>query len=169
LNLATAAFVATIWAMLLERGRANERRRLYALLPVRAASVEHWSRPAPWSTSNKTSPLLRPLPADERNRFAANWLHARVQFVDEPARAFVAAERLVEQMLNRGGVSARKLVDGVDGYVAALTERHPELVADYREARRIAAQHARGVANRDDLRHALVCYTTVCDALLRPA
>jgi hypothetical protein len=41
-------------------------------------------------------------------------------------------------------------------------------VTHYRQAHRIAAQHKLGVANRDDLRQALICYKTVCDALLRP-
>jgi hypothetical protein len=168
MNLVTATVIATIWAILLERRRAHEQRQMYAFLPVHVPAAG-LARRAPGPTSSGIAPFIRPLSATDRDRFAESWLHTRVQFVDDPARSFVAADQLVEKMLQRGGVEARKLAEGVDGYVHSLVERHPELVSRYREARRIAADHQRGEANHDDLRQALVCYQTVCDELLRPA
>jgi hypothetical protein len=97
---------------------------------------------------------IRPLEADERNRFAADWRTVQGRFVDDPKGAVTEADRLVEDTMKVRGYP----ISDFDQQAADLSVHHPRVVDNYRAARDIARRHRRGEASTEDLRQAMVYY-----------
>src|SRR6202023_1366118 len=105
---------------------------------------------------------ITPLAPAEAARFSQAWNVLQGRFVDNPKAVVVQADQLVrELMLERGypmGDFERRAAD--------ISVDHPTVVASYRAAQVIAAKDARGEADTEELRKAIVHYRTLFSELL---
>ena len=105
---------------------------------------------------------IRPLPAEERDRFADRWHDVQSRFVDDPPGSIQEADQLVNQlMLARGYPMSDFEVRAED-----LSVEYPHVVRNYRAAHAIALKRDKGEASTEDLRKALVYYRDLFDELL---
>jgi len=108
---------------------------------------------------------IRPLSAEDADRFAATWQRVQAQFVDDPQGAITQADRLVGEVMTARGYP----VGDFDQRVEDISVDHPDVVMNYRAARDIANQHSRGQASTEDLRQAMVHYRALFRDLLERA
>ncbi|MBL1079351.1 hypothetical protein JK358_33595 [Nocardia sp. 2] len=105
---------------------------------------------------------LRDLSEDERQRYTAQWTQVQEQFIDDPARALDAADRLlVNVMADRGYPT-----ESYRQQVADLSVEHARPLEQYRTAHDIAGRAGRGEASTEDMRSAIVHYRTLFVDLL---
>ncbi|NUR98125.1 MAG: hypothetical protein HOV67_23080 [Kribbellaceae bacterium] len=105
---------------------------------------------------------ITPLPPESAATYRAEWAEVQQSFVDRPAGAVTAADRLVLRMMREAGYP----VDDFGQRVDDISVDHPEVAAHYREAHRVAVAQARGEADTEDLRYALTEYRHLVRALL---
>ena len=103
-----------------------------------------------------------PLTPSEAAKFSQAWEAVQGRFVDSPKDAVVQADQLVcELMLKRGypmGDFERRAAD--------ISVDHPAVVANYRAAQAIALRDARGEADTEELRKAVVHFRALFNELL---
>jgi hypothetical protein len=105
---------------------------------------------------------IKPLMADDAARFSQQWRAIQTRFVDDPRGAVTEADKVVgEVMLARGYP-----IGDFEQQVADISVDHPDVVMNYRAARDIADEHARGRASTEDLRQAMVHYRALFRDLL---
>jgi hypothetical protein len=105
---------------------------------------------------------IKPLMADDAARFADAWRRIQTKFVDDPEAAVTEADKVVgDVMLARGYP-----IGDFEQQVADISVDHPDVVMNYRAAREIADEHARGHASTEDLRQAMVHYRALFRDLL---
>ena len=105
---------------------------------------------------------IRSLAAEDAARFDATWRAIQVRFVDDPKGAVSEADRLVGEVMTARGYPLGEF----EQRVADISVDHPDVVINYRAAREIALQHARGQASTEDLRQAMVHYRSLFRDLL---
>ena len=105
---------------------------------------------------------IRPLDPADATRFDAGWRAVQARFVDDPRGAVSEADRLVGEVMAARGYP----VGDFEQRVADISVDHPDVVVNYRAAREIAVQHARGEASTEDLRQAMVHYRALFQDLL---
>jgi len=105
---------------------------------------------------------IRELNAEERGRFSEAWRRVQARFVDDPAAAVTEADLLVNDLMTTRGYP----MGDFDRRAEDLTVDHADVVSNYRQARDIAARHARKEASTEDLRQALVHYRALFADLL---
>jgi hypothetical protein len=105
---------------------------------------------------------IRPLESAERERFVTAWRSTQAQFVDEPAAAIAAADRLVAEVMQARGYS----IGDFEQRAADVSVDHPNVLANYRAAHAIAVANERGETNTEDLRQAMVHYRALFEDLL---
>lgn len=105
---------------------------------------------------------IRSLSVEERERFSDRWKAAQAQFVDNPAGAISEADRLVKEVMEARGYP----VGDFEQRAADISVDHPNVVTDYRAARKIALANERGEADTEDLRQAMVHYRSLFEDLL---
>lgn len=107
---------------------------------------------------------LRPLGREARERYSRQWQSTQEQFVDAPPAAVAAADELIQAvMLDQGypmGDFERRAAD--------ISVDHPDLVQNYREARRLSERSAAGRGSTEDLRRAMQLYRSLFEELMRP-
>ena len=101
------------------------------------------------SVSRRRSETLRPLTADARERFRADWRRVEEMFVDRPASAVVQAEELVNELIRTRGV----------------TLRHPRVAERYRAGHAVIDRHSKAKASTSELRPALLHYRGIYEDL----
>ena len=105
---------------------------------------------------------ITPLAPAEAVRFSQAWNALQARFVDNPKGVVVQADQLVrELMLKRGypmGDFERRAGD--------ISVDHPAIVETYRAAQAIVVRDARGDADTEELRKAVVLYRALFDELL---
>ncbi|MHB8816037.1 MAG: hypothetical protein ACYDAE_22630 [Steroidobacteraceae bacterium] len=105
---------------------------------------------------------ITPLAPAEAARFAEAWNALQSRFVDNPTGVVAQADGLVrELMLKRGypmGDFERRAAD--------ISVDHPAVVENYRAAQAIAVRAARGEADTEELRTAVVHYRVLFDDML---
>ena len=105
---------------------------------------------------------ITPLAPAEAVRFSQAWSALQARFVDNPKGVVVQADQLVrELMLKRGypmGDFERRAGD--------ISVDHPAIVETYRAAQAIVVRNARGDADTEELRKAVVLYRALFDELL---
>lgn len=103
-----------------------------------------------------------PLTPSEAATFSPAWEAVEGRFVDNPKDAVVQADKLVcELMLKRGypmGDFERRAAD--------ISVDHPAVVDNYRAAQAIALRDARGEADTEELRKAVVHFRALFNELL---
>lgn len=105
---------------------------------------------------------LRDLEPEERRDFGRRWRGLQVDFVDRPAEAVEAADKLIGAVMVARGYPGGNF----DQRVADASVEHAQLVPDYRLARQIAERSRRGEASTEELRQAVVCYRNLFQEML---
>lgn len=107
---------------------------------------------------------IRPLPEDQLLRFAAQWREVQERFVDQPADAVMAGDRLVYRVMEARGYPIGNFEEQAD----LVSVDHPQVVQDYRAAHRIGLRAEAGEAvTEEELRAALLRYRSLFAELLR--
>jgi hypothetical protein len=105
---------------------------------------------------------LRPLTSAERDRYAGLWQSTQARFVDDPVGATEEADQLVGEVMGERGYP----VGDFEQRAADVSVKHPHVVEHYRAAHTIAVRNARGDADTEQLRQALVHYRALFEDLL---
>jgi hypothetical protein len=105
---------------------------------------------------------IRALDPDERARFADRWQQVQARFVDNPNRATDDADELVGEVMATRGYP----VGDFEQRAADVSVNHPRVVEHYRVAHEIALRNARGDADTEQLRQALVHFRALFEDLL---
>lgn len=105
---------------------------------------------------------IRALSAQQLNGYLEQWRAAQTHFVDDPKRAVLDADALVDEVMLARGYPMSEF----DQRVADLSVHHPRVVDNYRSARDIAQRHKAGKATTEDLRRAMVYYRDLFQDLL---
>jgi hypothetical protein len=101
-----------------------------------------------------------PLTPSALSDFVGRWQKVQAEFVDNPATAVGAADRLVTDVMRQRGYP----VDDFDQRAAEISVDHPQIVENYRAAHgvHISQQHA----NTEQQREAFVHYRALFEKLL---
>jgi hypothetical protein len=103
-----------------------------------------------------------PLTAAEASRFSQAWNTLQGRFVDNPKGVVAEADRLVRDLMEKRGYP----MGDFERLAADISVDHPTVVTTYRAAQTIATRDARGEADTEELRKAVVYYRTLFDELL---
>jgi len=105
---------------------------------------------------------IRPLAADERQRFTDEWRAVQAHFVDDPSTAVRDADALVGRVMEARGYP----VGDFEQRAADVSVDHPTVVEHYRAGHAIALRHAQSSVSTEELRQALVAYRALFSELL---
>jgi hypothetical protein len=105
---------------------------------------------------------IRPLPAEARERYATQWSAVQTQFVDSPGAAVSAADGLVSSVMADRGYP----MDDFEQRAADVSVDHPNVVDNYRQAKKISRASEQGQASTENLRQAMQNYRALFDELL---
>ena len=105
---------------------------------------------------------IRPLSPQQVDMFTDGWMKVQTQFVDDPQGAVSRADVLLTEVME---VRGYPIVD-FERRSADLSVDHPEVVQNYRSAHDIAIRHARGEADTEDLRQAMIHYRALFEELV---
>jgi hypothetical protein len=94
---------------------------------------------------------IRPLDADEVNRYALDWQEIQRDFVDEPLPSLQKADRLIREVMKARGYP----VEDFEQRVADISVDYPEMVTNYRGMHMIAIKGTNKVTT-EDMRQAMV-------------
>ena len=111
---------------------------------------------------HRSSLDIRPLPAADRQAFAARWTATQADFVDRPAEAVKSADVLVSEVMRQRGYP----VGDFDQQARDVSVDHAEVVQEYRAAHDISLLNDRQQATTEQLRQAMVHYRTLFTELL---
>lgn len=104
----------------------------------------------------------RPLTPVDRARFQESWREVQARFVDAPAGAVTAADRLLCDVMAMRGYP----LGGSEQKEAGMAVDHPLVLESYRTAHEIALRQIRGEAGAEELRRAMVHYRTLFEELV---
>jgi hypothetical protein len=117
---------------------AGDRRKAESELEARLAHVEALN--------------IRPLSAEEVNRYSLEWQATQAEFVDEPLASLQKADRLIREVMKARGYP----VEDFEQRAADISVDYPELVADYRGLHMIAVKEAEDEVSTEEMRQAMV-------------
>lgn len=117
---------------------AGDKRKAESELEARLAHVESLS--------------IRPLTAEEVNRFSLEWQATQTEFVDAPLASLQKADRLIQEVMRTKGYP----VDDFEQRAADISVDYPELVTDYRGMHMIAVKEADDQVSTEEMRQAMV-------------
>lgn len=106
---------------------------------------------------------IRPLTAEEVNRFALEWQSTQAEFVDEPLASLQKADRLIREVMMARGYP----VEDFEQRAADISVDYPELVADYRGLHLIAVKEADDEVSTEEMRQAMVHGRALFENLVR--
>ena len=95
---------------------------------------------------------IRPLAADETQRYLNEWRATQAEFVDEPLFALQKADRIIREVMKTRGYP----VEDFEQRVADISVDYPELVTDYRGLHLIAVKEADEQVSTEEMRKAMV-------------
>jgi len=95
---------------------------------------------------------IRPLTAEETNRYALQWQDVQREFVDEPLLSLQKADRLIREVMKARGYP----VEDFEQRVADISVHYPELVANYRGMHRIAIKESSDTPGTEEIRKAMI-------------
>ena len=95
---------------------------------------------------------IRPLTAEEVNRFALEWQATQAEFVDAPLASLQKADHLIREVMQAKGYP----VDDFEQRAADISVDYPELVTDYRGLHLIAVKDADDQVSTEEMRQAMV-------------
>ena len=103
-----------------------------------------------------------PLSAEQKAALVDEWKAIQARFVDEPPRAVLDAERLLEQVMRARGYPEAD----TDTRLRDLSVHHAHVLSNYREAHDIAVKHRESLASTEELRRAMILYRDLFEDLL---
>lgn len=103
-----------------------------------------------------------PLTPTDAARFSQAWNELQSRFIDNPKGVVAQADQLVRQLMEERGYP----MGDFESRAADISVDHPGVVATYRVAQAIAISDARGEADTEELRKAVIYYRTLFDELL---
>jgi hypothetical protein len=106
---------------------------------------------------------IRPLSAEEVNRFSLEWQATQAEFVDEPLASVQKANRLIREVMKARGYP----VEDFEQRAADISVDYPELVADYRGLHMIAVKDADDHVSTEEMRQAMVHGRALFENLVR--
>ncbi len=106
---------------------------------------------------------IRPLTADEINRFSLDWQSTQAEFVDEPLDAVRKADRLIREVMKNRGYP----VEDFEQRAADISVDYPDLVTDYRGLHMIAIKEADDEVSTEEMRQAMVHGRALFEELVR--
>jgi len=119
---------------------------------------------AAWITREKRVARLQlvPLTPADAFRFSQAWNTLQGRFIDSPKGVVTEADRLARELMSKRGYP----MGDFDNMAADIALDHPSVVAAYRAAQSIATRDARGEADSDELRRAVIHLRALFDELL---
>lgn len=105
---------------------------------------------------------IHPLGGEQREAFIGYWQRVQAEFVDDPHGAVTRADALLGDVMSARGYP----VADFDQRSADLSVDHPSVVQNYRAGHAIAVAHARGEADTEDLRQAMIHYRELFEELV---
>jgi hypothetical protein len=105
---------------------------------------------------------IRPLSAEDRERYNGEWLAIQSDFVDNPPNSVAEANRLIKDVMGRRGFP----MEDFERRTEDLSVLYPDLVSNYRNAHDIAVKNERNETSTEDLRQAMVYYRSLFSELL---
>ncbi|HEY2532515.1 MAG TPA: hypothetical protein VGJ20_32045 [Xanthobacteraceae bacterium] len=105
---------------------------------------------------------LVPLTPADAARFSDAWNTLQGRFIDSPKGVVVEADHLVQELMTRRGYP----MGDFERMAADVSVDHPTVVSTYRAAQAIAVRDARGQADTEELRKAVIYYRALFDELL---
>jgi hypothetical protein len=105
---------------------------------------------------------ITPLTPADAARFSQDWNTLQGRFVDNPKGAVTEADLLVRELMAKRGYP----MGDFELRAADISVDYPGIVSTYRAAQAIAVRDARGEADTEELRKAVVHYRTLFDELL---
>jgi hypothetical protein len=108
---------------------------------------------------------IKPLPAQTRVRFVAEWRDLQERFVDQPSNAVVAADGLVTRLMGARGYPT----DGFQAQATLISVDYPDVVDNYRHAHGVYDRAGSQQADTEDLRGAFLHYRLLFDRLVQVA
>jgi len=103
-----------------------------------------------------------PLAPADAERLRQAWIALQGRFVDDPKGVVIQANQLVRELMLKRGFP----MGDFERLAADVSVDHPEVVANYRAAQAIVDRDARGEADTEELRNAVVHYRALFDELL---
>ena len=107
---------------------------------------------------------IRPLTAEEVNRYGLEWQKTQTEFVDEPLTALQKADRLIQEVMKARGYP----VEDFEQRAADISVDYPELVTDYRGLHLIAVKEADEEVGTEEMRQAMVHGRALFENLIKP-
>src|SRR5262245_53320030 len=95
---------------------------------------------------------IRPLSAEETDRFTGEWQASQAEFVDEPLVALQKADRIIREVMEAKGYP----VEDFEQRAADISVDYPELVVDYRGLHLIAVKEDDEDVSTEEMRQAMV-------------
>lgn len=95
---------------------------------------------------------IRPLSAEEIDRFTSDWQTTQAEFVDEPLAAVQKADRLLHDVMQARGYPVEDFEQGV----ADISVDYPDMVVDYRGLHQIAVKGKDEEVSTEEMRTAMV-------------
>ena len=127
---------------------AGDKRKAEAELQERQKRVEKLS--------------IRPLDAGQRERFTKDWQRIQAEFVDNPENSIRDADILLQDVMSARGYPVKNF----EQVAADVSVDHPTVVQHFRAAHEIAARHAHGEGDTEDLRKAMINYRALFEELV---
>jgi FtsZ-interacting cell division protein ZipA len=97
---------------------------------------------------------IRPLSAEQRARYTADWQEVQAQFVDDPQGAVIRAGTMIQSVMADRGYPT----EDFEQRAADVSVDHPRVVENYREGRRLFQKTSAGEGTTEDLRQAMRAY-----------
>lgn len=105
---------------------------------------------------------IRPLDANQRERFTNEWQRVQAEFVDAPENSIRDADILLQDVMCARGYPVKNF----DQVAADISVDHPAVVEHFRTAHDIALRHTHGEGDTEDLRNAMINYRKLFDELV---
>jgi hypothetical protein len=107
---------------------------------------------------------IRPIAAEDRRRYVADWTAVQQEFVDRPNEAVQKADRLVTSLMGERGYPT----EGYEQQLQDLSVEHSRTLEHYRAGHQVKERSALDQATTEELRGAMVHFRTLFDELLSP-
>ncbi|WP_405164893.1 hypothetical protein OG203_07215 [Nocardia sp. NBC_01499] len=108
---------------------------------------------------------LRALTPEQKQLYTAQWVEVQERFIDDPAEALQAADRLLTTVMSQRGYPT----ENFDQQVADLSVEHAAPLGHYRAAHEIANRATATEVSTEDRRTAIVHYRDLFQDLLNGA
>lgn len=163
---AVVVVIIGILVYFLQRRRSERLREHFGPEYDRAVAERGGRRPAEAVLEQRTERVkkfhIRPLTAEDKDRFTEQWDRVQAHFVDAPAGAVAEADQLLGDIMATCGYP----MGDFEQRAADISVDHPVVTQNYRSAHEIALRQAKGQASTEDLRRAMIHYRSLFDDLV---